>query len=32
MITGMNGGTGVSVSIPISCPAQPPSARSATTP
>ena len=32
MITGMNGGTGVGVSMPTSCPAQPPSARYATTP
>ena len=32
MITGMNGGTGVGVSIPTSCPAQPPWATSATIP
>ena len=32
MITGMNGGTGVAVSIPISGPRKPPSATSATTP
>jgi hypothetical protein len=32
MITGMNGGTGVSVSIPSRLPAAPPSATRATTP
>ncbi len=32
MMIGMKGGTGVGVSMPTSCPAQPPSATSATIP